>query len=215
MAGSPRRPRVGQAYCTHLLGGREAVEREPRLAGEVDREARGCADGDEAADAGRDGLLHELEAGAPADHQAGGRRFLARQHPRPDHLVDRVVPAHVLPDDLQHAVGGRQGGGVHAAGAVEEPLARAQTLGELPDDLGGGDLAGPPGPVHDVEHLGHAVLAADPAGRRPGAARLVAVGRADVGARCHRDGDDVELLLREQVGVGAVGHLTDRPERTQ
>ncbi len=116
---------------------------------------------------------------------------------------------------LQHAVGGREGRRVHAAGAVEEPLAGAKALGEPLDDLGGGDLAGPPGPVHDVEHLGHAVLAADAAGRRPGAARLVPVDRADVGARCHRDGDDVELLLREQVGVGAVGHLPDLPERTQ
>ena len=65
----------------------------------VDGERGWCAHGDNRAESGRPGLLHDLEArpGAHDEHRAGQRQ---RTHPGrgPHDLVDRVVP----PDVLQH-----------------------------------------------------------------------------------------------------------------
>jgi hypothetical protein len=58
------------------------------------------------------------------------RRQLAREQPRADDLVDRVVPPDVLAHDHERARGVEQRGGVQPAGAREHGLRVAQRARE-------------------------------------------------------------------------------------
>ena len=82
-----------------------------------------------------DGLLDQLEAGPPRDDEAGLGDRLAGQEPGAGDLVDGVVATDVLAHDEQLAVGRRQPGRVHAAGAGEDLLALAQQVGEPAYDV--------------------------------------------------------------------------------
>src|SRR3546814_4318883 len=74
-------------------------------------------------EAGRPGLLHDLEAGPAADEEGevgGGQRAVEEQPAH--HLVDGVVAADVLARDLR-LTGAVDGGcRVHGSGGVEERL---------------------------------------------------------------------------------------------
>ena len=137
------RPAPGQAYRTVRVAEVKPYSGQAGLAGQRDGEAGRGADGDQAADAGRDGLLHQLEPGPAADDQAGLGGGLAGEHAGAGHLVDGVVPADVLADHQSLALGGEEAGGVHAPGAAEDGLALAQAVGETSYDVGVRQRAGP------------------------------------------------------------------------
>src|SRR5215207_7496777 len=136
---------------------REAVDREPGLGRQRDGQARRRTYGDEGADTGRHGLLHELEAGAPAHHETGLGRWVPREEPRAGHLVHRVVAAHVLANDEQVAVGGEEAGGVHPARAAEDGLSFSEAGGQPAYDVGVRQRPGPGGPgvPNTFEHGRH------------------------------------------------------------
>ena len=129
---------------------------------------------------------------------------MAGEQPGAGDLVDGVVAADVLADDEHLAVSRGETGRVHTAGAVEQRLALPEQVGEPSDDIGPRQRSGPPGAGHRERRV-EGVAAAHAARRRAGADGLVLV-RHGGGRRVEGDGDDVELLLGPQRGVGAVGH---------
>ena len=87
----------------------EAGQGEAGLAGRLDGEGRRGAHRHDRAEAGRPGLLHDLEAGPSAHVQpeVRGRQAVVEEQPAHD-LVDGVVPADVLAHDQRRARRGRR-----------------------------------------------------------------------------------------------------------
>ena len=109
----------------------EAHQRQAGLGGQLDRQRRRRRHRDQGRQPGHHGLLHQLEAGPPADHQdVPGQRQPPLAAGPADHLVDGVVPADVLAHDQRLAVGGEDPGRVQAAGLVEDLLPGPQRVGQ-------------------------------------------------------------------------------------
>src|SRR5262249_28645779 len=103
----------------------------------LDRESRGCADGDEDRAAGDGGLLDELEGQAAADaEQRAGERKHPGEERGADRLVERVVTADVLAKQEQVALGGEEPGCVQPARLGEGGLTLAQPPGQRGDERG-------------------------------------------------------------------------------
>src|SRR3989304_4316542 len=118
----------------------EADEGHPELPGEVHREARRGADGADDRNPRHEGLLHDLEAPAPAHLEDRVReRDGVPEDLLADDLVDGVVAAHVLPDADDLPVGGEEARRVEAARLREDRLG-------LPEPRGQGPPGGPGGP---------------------------------------------------------------------
>src|SRR5882724_10063666 len=89
----------------------------------LDRHAGRRRDRGDHRDPGGQGLLHDLEAHAPADHQhVPVERHAAGQHHVADHLVHGVVTADVFAQHDQPAVGVEEPGGVQPARLLERRL---------------------------------------------------------------------------------------------
>ncbi len=141
------------------------------------------------------------------------RRGEAGEHARTDHLVEGVVPTDVLTDLAQGAVGVHRRGGVQASGGVEDALVLAEPVrqgGEQPGEstgcAGAESLERRAASVDLLDALG----AADAAGRGRRQQGRGAHARRRERRRGQGDGDDVELLLRSERHVGAVGDLGQR-----
>ena len=212
MAGTPRRRDPGQAYCTHRPG-REAVEREPRLASEVDREAGRRTHGDEAADAGGDGLLDELEACPATDHEAGGAGVAPARTRVPITLSTALWRPTSSRTTSMTSVGGRPA----------RPRARRRCARRAAGPRAAGPgAAGRPrgrGPRRSTSH--RARRRAPPRRcpcrrpRTPTTRRLRASWRCAAAMSVPAATVMVTTLNScsgVEIGVGAVGHLTDRPE---
>ena len=167
-------------------------QRHPGLHRQLDGQRRRRRHRGEHRHPGHHRLLHELERRAPRDHQHATRRRNAPVQQRPaEHLVDGVVPSHVLADDERGAVGGEQAGAVQPAGRVEHPLGGAQRVGQAVErgglDPGGVARRGEPAAQ---PHRVQARLAADTARRRGVEVALDAdLRRGDAGGE--RDVQDV------------------------
>src|SRR4051812_26813194 len=105
---------------------REGVKRQSRCMCETNGVARGRAGGDQCGKARGDRFLHHLERAAAGDQaEAGVNRVAAAKH-RANQLVQRIVPADVLSDELQFAVRANPGGRMRAAGLPAERLPLAK-----------------------------------------------------------------------------------------
>lgn len=189
------------------FGAGEAEEGGVEGGGEVDGEAGGGTDGGDEGDAGHQGLLEELEAGAPAEEeQAVVEAVVAGHDLLADHLVQCVVAADVLAEADQVSVEIEQAGGVEATGLLEDGLGLAEALGEgsnhqwVDARAGREDLAALN--LHRLQRR----LAADAAA---GCGEEVALQSSDIerAARAQGDGDDVEVL--DLVLVQAVADLDE------
>ena len=150
---------------------------------------------------GDHGLLDELESDAAAEHEHR-RHGVATEDPRADHLVDGVVPTHVLAYDDPRPVRREQAGRVQPARPAETGLLLGQPVGQGEDrrEVERHRLSRCRGLEHVLDRVG----AADPARRvhEPGR-RHRQRGSGEV------DRDDVELLERGERLVGAVAHGVD------
>jgi inner membrane transporter RhtA len=97
---------AGAGVGVHRGAAQEADQGQAGLLGQAGGErGRGGYRGQHG-DAGHAGLLHELEGGPAADQQnVPGQGQPGRAQRPADHLVHRVVPAHVLAQHQQRAVG--------------------------------------------------------------------------------------------------------------
>ena len=114
----------------------EAHERLAELAGGLDGEGARGGDAGHQRDPGHAGLLDDLEAGPGGDQQEAvpQRQAVLEQGPA-DHLVDRVVPAHVLADNEQVPFEVHERGGMDAAGAGEDGLLVGELAGGAEDHV--------------------------------------------------------------------------------
>src|ERR1700693_5694441 len=102
------------------------------LSGERDRKARWSANGGEHSDARGDGFLHYLVPGAPAhdkDRVVGGQAQIEER--TANHLVDSVVASHVLAEIDQVTACSEQACCMEPAGAIEDALARSQSIHQV------------------------------------------------------------------------------------
>src|SRR6266545_6646980 len=185
------------------LAARESDERHAVLVRQGDRQAGGRSDRDDKRHARHRGLLHDLEARAAAHGEDPVRqRDAVHEELFADDLVDRIVPADVLPYAPAAAGGVEQPGAVEAARPREQRLPGPEALRDRGDRLGGGEGR----VLRDRMAGGHADglqggLAADAAAGRhvEVAAQPVRV-ELDVGAedRAH------DVVLLRYVGVRAV-----------
>lgn len=115
---------------------READQRGAEFLGDLYGEARGGADRNEHGDAGGEGLLHQLEAGAAADDEDRSReKSIPAQELGADDLVHGIVTADILADDDGAAFGREQAGGMEPAGVLKSILGLAQAVGKGADDV--------------------------------------------------------------------------------
>ena len=155
---------------------------------------------------GRDGLLDQLEPGPAAHHEAGRRRRGAAPATRaPTTLSTALWRPTSSRTTSSSPVGGEEPGGVDAAGAGEgRPGARAAAPAAVvrrPGRAARRTTGSARGTSRTASMLSlPQTPQADPA---PNAA--VPVAGVAQRRRAERDGDDVELLLRVEVDVGAVG----------
>ena len=116
---------------------------------------------------GEDALLHHLDRDPAGqdDHAVPGGEPRARQ--RPDQLVERVVPAHVLAGGDDALAGNEERGGMHRAGLpvqrlpVAERCDRRGDLGVAEHQAAGRDRR------QRAQRLAEAVDPAEPAADRP------------------------------------------------
>ena len=131
----------------------------PRLDGERGRRAHRAHDGDPR----HGGLLHDLERRPSAHLQDVARQGQpARQQLLADHLVDGVVPAHVLTQGDELALRGEQPGRVQTPGPREDLLSGPQPLRQRDEHVGGHLGSGGDGSASHL-HVVERRLAADPA----------------------------------------------------
>ncbi len=94
-----------------------------------DGQAGGRADGGQDRDAGHEGFLHKLEAGAAAhEDETVLERHMARENFGADQFVDGVMAADVFAQELEIALRIEKRGGVQPAGSFEYSLLRARSV---------------------------------------------------------------------------------------
>src|SRR5437868_4322344 len=118
---------------------KESHESHPEAFRGRDREARWSADGRKDRNSCRDGLLNHLVPGASThrQHRPLKRQPAIEQSP-PHHLVDGIVPADVLTQELQFTLLVEEPGRVKASRRLEDALLLAETIGK-PRQHGGVD----------------------------------------------------------------------------
>jgi hypothetical protein len=140
-AGEP----LGAGIYVHGAAAQEPDQGQARLLGELGGQRRRRGHRGQDRDARGHGLLDELERGPSADQQnaAGQRQLPLAQRPA-DHLVDGIVPADVLAQRQQLAIGREQPGRVQPAGRREHSLRGAEPVrqpgqhgGPQPELIGG------------------------------------------------------------------------------
>ena len=113
----------------------EAAERDPTIPRELDRERGGSSDGGEDRAAGDRGLLHELEREPPTDAEEElAEREQALEERPADDLVERVVPADVLPRAQELTTQCEEPRRVQAASRRKRSLSVEQPLRQRCDD---------------------------------------------------------------------------------
>src|SRR5207249_5704141 len=134
--GPERRPSLppdALRRCVHVEAvlAQKAHERHPEALGRRDGEAGRRADGGEDREAGRDRLLHDLISGTTAHRQhTVAERQQSVEERATDDLIDGVVPADVLAQELELARRVEETRGMEAAGRLEDPLLLAQAVRE-------------------------------------------------------------------------------------
>src|SRR5213592_4570152 len=138
LRGEARDP-VSARVHVESLASRKSDERHAELVRQGDRQAGGRPDRDDERHARDGGLLHDLEARAAAHGEDPVRqRDAVREELFADDLVDRIVPADVLPHATAAARGVEQPRGVESARLREERLPGPEALRDRGDRLGGG-----------------------------------------------------------------------------
>ena len=141
----------------------------PELLGGVHGERARSGDAGQQRDPRHAGLLGDLEARPGGDQQeaVAQRQPVLEQGPA-DHLVDRVVPTHVLAHHKQVPLAVHERGRMHPAGAGEDGLAAGE-LARGAEDRAGGDRPIPAeGVAAASAHRVDTLAAAHPAGRTGG-----------------------------------------------
>ena len=102
---------------------------------QLHRQARGRSDRRQHRNPRDRRLLHELEAGPPADEQNRiAQRRPPRQELRADQLIERIMPADVFADAVQMPCRIEESRRVKAAGPIEPGLGRPQRVRQLAKD---------------------------------------------------------------------------------
>ena len=101
----------------------EADERDARLVGELDREARWGRYGGNKRNPGEQRLLHDLVGCAPAENsrESPSGQLVPHQH-SPDHFVDGIVPADIFRKPLERTCCGEESCRVNTSGLFEQLL---------------------------------------------------------------------------------------------
>lgn len=113
----------------------EADERHPDPLGRLDGQVGWGRDRRDERDPGDRGLLDDLEADPTGyEEQPAVQRQLPGQGGRPDQLVQRIVPSHVLAERQELPRWVEEPGGVQAAGPREDHLAGAESFRKTEED---------------------------------------------------------------------------------
>ncbi len=115
----------------------EAEEGEVEFLGELYGETGGGADGGDEGNAGHDGFLNQFETRAAREKKNSTVKGEGIFHElMADELVEGVVAADVFAEGEELSALVEEGGGVEAAGAVEDGLGGAEEFGQGVNDFG-------------------------------------------------------------------------------
>src|SRR5579875_807692 len=157
----------------HGVVAQEADQSDTALIGQFDGQAGGSGDGGDAGNARQQGLLDDLERGAPAYQQDS--LFVgigSMQQSMPDELVNSIMAANIFAQQQQFAATGKDSSSVQAPGMSEDGLLLAQLSRKFVEHHSG-NAEGIRLQRGNREHeVGNAVLAAESAARGDGEVAL-------------------------------------------
>src|SRR5215217_6051617 len=198
---------LGPGVDVEPVAAQKSDEGHPEFTGHIHRQAARRGDRADDGHTGREALLQDLEAAAPADHDGViPQRQSSLEESPPEELVGRVVAPHVFPEGYEISLRAEVRRRVQPAGSLEETLRLAQLLGEDVDRLrrhlrSRRDHGAPA----ELELL-QARLAAHTAGAR-GVEVALEGPQVVLPATAQLHVDDVVLLLGVDVRVHAVADL--------